>query len=151
MKRILIVLSFLLMYVVAGAQNPINNYTWYNFYGNVHFKGKMFLPVKDTTFIPDSLFSLTIRPQDSLPYVGVKTTSGGVHWVAFKNWIGATGGGGSIDTTLFHSTNYHNTLYPQFSGAPIQTKYQSGRIFRTNQPLLDICPDGFLCKNLLPL
>lgn len=63
-----------------------------------------------------------ILPTDTL---GLKSDWRGI---AFKDtlpyfWTGrafrpfGTGSGSSMDTTVFHSTTYHNTLYPQLSGS----------------------------------
>lgn len=100
MKRILLSVLLICFSFALKAQKPIDNYTPYNFWGNVQFKKGLYFPMRDTTFIPDSMGAITIRPQDTVVYIGIKTTAGGKHWDKLANWIGAIPGG-SADSTLF--------------------------------------------------
>lgn len=63
-------------------------------------------PVIDTSFIPDRIGHLVIRPQDTTLWVGLKTTAGGKHWYLFTDWIGAAPGGGGVSDTTDISNFY---------------------------------------------
>jgi GDSL-like Lipase/Acylhydrolase family len=96
MKRILILFSCLLIYVTGTAQKPIDNYTPYNFWGKVNFKGSFGWPVRDTAFIPDSIGLVTVRPQDTVPYISINRLSGVKNWDKLGNRLGILfSGGGS--------------------------------------------------------
>lgn len=114
MKKIILFVALVLGLQTVQAQ--INNFVPYR--SNVRYLGlgsdsSFYIPTRDTTFIPFNLGFITRRPQDSLYYVGIKTTAGGKHWDLFANWIGAA----LFDTTVYHSTNYHNSNYPRLSGS----------------------------------
>lgn len=117
MKKL--ILFVVLVLGLQAMQAQVNNFVPYR--SNVRYLGlgsdsSFYIPTRDTTFIPFNLGFITRRPQDSIVYVAIKITSGGKHWDKFANWIGATIGT-SVDTTIFHSTNYHNTLYPRLAGS----------------------------------
>lgn len=84
----------LLIVIVLGLQSvqaQVNNFVPYR--SNVRYLGmgsdsSFYLPVRDTNFIPFNLGFVTIRPQDSLLYVGIKTTAGGKQWDLFSTRLG---------------------------------------------------------------
>lgn len=95
MKKI--ILFVLIVLGLQSVQAQVNNFVPYR--SNVRYLGigadsSFYIPVRDTNFTPFKIGFVTIRPQDSLIYVGIKTTSGGKHWDLLSSRIGAV----SIDT-----------------------------------------------------
>ncbi|MGQ0739545.1 MAG: hypothetical protein ACT4OJ_10830, partial [Bacteroidota bacterium] len=51
----------------------------------------MYLPVKDTTHTPARIGGITIRPQDTSVYVGIRTSGGGVKWAELARFSDLAG------------------------------------------------------------
>lgn len=88
--------------IVLGLQTvqaQTNNFIPYRSkvrYIGVGADSSFYIPWKDTTFTPFNMGFMTRRPQDSLVYIGIKTTSGGKRWDLLSRWIGPVGT--SLDT-----------------------------------------------------
>jgi len=109
MKRIIFSLVLIALNFVAKAQIPISNLP-----NTVNPVGA-YVPVARNGFNYKLLVdSIAAGKLDS---VKVSNDTLYSYKRGVRSLVGVITGGGSIDTTVFHSTNYHNTLYPRLSGS----------------------------------
>jgi hypothetical protein len=101
MKKILIASSLILCSMLAHSQGHLPG--WLPMVSKTQSIGVMadslmYMPIKDTTFIPQRIGAYTMRPQDSCVYVGIKSTAGGKHWEKYARLIDANVGATNTDS-----------------------------------------------------
>lgn len=129
-KLILLVMIVLGLQTVQAQTNNFIPYRSKVRYIGVGADSSFYIPWKDTTFTPFNMGFMTRRPQDSLVYIGIKTTAGGKHWDLLGNWIGAVSGGSSgggitqLWNTGWGLIRLNDSTY-LVDSMKVMTKYQS--------------------------